>query len=217
MKLRIAITALATIFALGAVAAPKLSPKAQGTEVAFVSSIQSDLNARFSTPAAAEAAGYFRYTNEDNTGSISYANNAWTSVDAKHPSQLWFDAAGHLIGADFSVPYSATAPTLWGVDPKRWEEFGAHVHYVYTNAGVPVYGHAVGEKKFVAAGGDLNHPDAATLVKMGVLKDASTVTHVFLFPHIWDLEVWVKDNPNGAFAEMNPLVKPSKSAEGGSM
>jgi hypothetical protein len=27
-------------------------------------------------------------------------------------------------------------------------------------------------------------------------------------PSIWDLIVWVKPNPSGAFAEKNPLVKP---------
>jgi hypothetical protein len=29
-----------------------------------------------------------------------------------------------------------------------------------------------------------------------------------LRPSIWDLIVWVNPNPNGAFADKNPLVKP---------
>jgi hypothetical protein len=35
----------------------------------------------------------------------------------------------------------------------------------------------------------------------------SDVVTVFDMPRIWDLIVWVKPNPNGAFAEKNPLVK----------
>ena len=39
------------------------------------------------------------------------------------------------------------------------------------------------------------------------------VKKVFVFPALWDLQVWVMQNPNGAFAEMNPLVKPSATAD----
>jgi hypothetical protein len=63
-------------------------------------------------------------------------------------------------------------------------------------------------KAWVKAGGDLQHPSAETLVKMGKVKSASEVTTIFDFPTLWDLIVWVKPNPNGAFAEKNPLVKP---------
>jgi hypothetical protein len=188
----------------------------QGPEAIFVGSIQKDLNARFSTPADAEKAGYFRYTNEDNTGAISYANLNWQSTDPQHPSQLWYSVDGKLIGADFSVlkSNSPAQPQLWGVNPSRWEDFDAHVHYVLQNPdGTMVYSKATSVKKFKAAGGDPNNPQAATLVKMGLAKDASSVKHVFLFPSIWDLEVWVTPNPLGAFAEKNPLVKPSKNAE----
>lgn len=55
--------------------------------------------ARFPHASDAEKAGYVRYTNEDNTGSISYANFSWTS-DPTHPSQLWYDKSGNLLGAD---------------------------------------------------------------------------------------------------------------------
>jgi len=188
----------------------KLSPKPLASELAFVSGIQSDLMARFPTAASAEAAGYVRYTDEDETGAISYVNPAnLPNGDATHPSQLWYDVKGNLLGADFSVPWTADRPKIWGVDPSRWDRFGAHVHYVYTDAtGNKVYGKAVGAKQFAAAGGDLSKPDAATLQKMGAIKDASTVNYVFAFPKIWDLIVWVKTNPNGAFAEKNPLVIP---------
>ncbi len=80
----------ATSFAGAAMkmAPAKLPDTPVRAEVQFVNSIQADLMKRFPTAADAEKAGYFRYTTEDNTGAISYANLAWQSVDAKHPSQL---------------------------------------------------------------------------------------------------------------------------------
>lgn len=192
-----------------------LSPKPQGAEVAFVTSIQKDLTARFPTAADAEKAGYFRYTNEDDTGAISYANLQWQSADPQHPSQLWYDVNGNLLGADFSQPMAkgSTAPNLWGVNPGRWVPFHHHVHYILDDgAGKLTYG-ATSSKKFKAAGGDADNPQAATLVAMGIAKSPAQVKRVFSFPAIWDLIVWVKPNPNGAFAEKNPLVVPSANAE----
>ena len=198
--------------ALAADATPP--PQPQGAEVAFVSGVTKDLNARFPTPSDAEKAGYFRFTNEDKTGAISYANLQWQSADPQHPSQLWYSVNGKLLGADYSVlkSNSPNKPSLWGVNPQRWDTFRAHVHYVLTGAdGKETYG-ATSVTKFTTAGGDSTNPQAATLVKMGIVKDASQVKHVFLFPAIWDLELWVTPNPTGAFAEANPLVKPSANA-----
>lgn len=208
-----AVAALAVLAFGIAPAADALSPKPQGAEVAFVDGISKDLNARFPTEADAERAGYFRYTNEDDTGAISYANLQWISADPAHPSQLWYSASGKLIGADFSRTYVAgNPPHLWGVNPQRWEHFGAHVHWVIDANGKETYG-ATSVAKFKAAGGNPDDPQAATVVALGKAKDASQVKHVFLFPSIWDLDVWVTPNPNGAFAEKNPLVHPSANAE----
>ncbi len=211
-RFSIALLASLTLSACVGLAADTLSPKPQGAEVAFVSGIQSDLTRRFATIPQAQAAGYFRYTYEDNTGSISYANLQWTSNDPQHPSQLWYSVDGKLLGADFSQPYVAGAPpNLWGVNPQRWGHFGAHIHYVLDVNGKETYG-ATSVAKFKAAGGDPDNPQPATIVAMGIAKDASQVKHVFLFKNIWDLEVWVLPNPNGAFAEMNPNVHPSANA-----
>jgi hypothetical protein len=79
------------------------------------------------------------------------------------------------------------------------------------------YGHAVHAADFTKNGGDLNNPTAAPLVKMGKVKTADQVVKVFTFPAQWDVEVWVTPNPLGAFAETNPLVKPSKNAGMGEM
>ena len=196
-----------------------LSPAPHGGEIAFVRSIQKDLGTRFATVKEAQRAGYFRYTNEDNTGAISYADLHWHSSDPQHPSQLWYDVHGNLLGADFSELQSAspTAPHLWAVDAARWLPFRAHIHYVLTGpGGTEMYG-ATGIKKFTAAGGNPLAPRAQTLVKMHIAKSAAGVKRVFLFPAIWDLIVWIKPNPNGAFAEHNPAVVPSAKAERDSM
>ncbi|MGB6987404.1 MAG: hypothetical protein WBD74_15635 [Candidatus Aquilonibacter sp.] len=192
---------------------PALSPKPQGAEVAFVTGVQKDLNSRFATIAQAQAAGYFRFTNEDKTGSISYANLQWTSNDPEHPSQLWYSVGGKLLGADFSQPYVAgSPPNLWGVNPQRWSKFGEHIHWVLDVDGKETYG-ATSVKKWQAAGGSVDNPQAATVVALGKAKDPGQVQKVFVFDNIWDLQVWVMNNPNGAFAEMNPLVHPSANAE----
>ena len=188
--------------------ADALSGMPTAGEAPFVKAVSSDLGARFATVADAERAGYERYTDEDETGAISYANRAWTSADEKHPSQLWYDAKGRLIGADFSVPLSAAPPHLFGVDPSRWSTFHQHVHYGLVGPnGTTTYG-ATGAKKIAAAGGDPAHPTAKDLVAMGIAKDASDVRFAFDFPAIWDLGVWVIPNASGAFADKNPAVKP---------
>ena len=70
----------------------------------------------------------------------------------------------------------------------------------------------VGIKKFMAAGGNPQDPQPQTLVALGRAKDVAQVKRVFLSPHFWDLIVWVTPNPNGAFADKNPLVKVTNSA-----
>jgi hypothetical protein len=206
----------ALLASLGTVALADADPTYHGplsqAEKQFVASIQSDLMARFPHAADAEKVGYVRFTNEDDTGAISYANLAWDSKDSKHPSQLWYDVNGNLLGADFSVPETAKSPpALWGITPGRWAEFGAHVHYVSLVDGKPKYDQAVGAKQWVAAGGNLAHPAPETLVKLGRVTTPAEVKTLFLFPSIWDLTVWVKPNPAGAFADKNPDVKPSTS------
>src|SRR5580704_16697969 len=141
MIIRTAVNAVAALILTAGIAlaaptpspmpSPTLNPQPQGTEIAFVTGIQKDLMARFPTAADAIKAGYFRFGNEDSDGAISYANLQWTSTDPQHPSQLWYDVKGRLLGADFSVLQSdsPSAPSLWGVQPARWVKFRAHIHY----------------------------------------------------------------------------------------
>lgn len=204
---------------------PKLPDKPLATELAFVNAQTTQLNASFPNPAAAEQAGYFRYTNEDKTGAISYANLKWNSAadpSQPEPSQLWYDVHGRLLGADYSVPLDATnsaaPPKLWGLDPGRWFKFSRpHVHYILQGTTDAAFGHAVRGTDFTKNGGDLANPTAAPLVKMGKVTSPDLVSKVFTFPAQWDVEIWVTPNPLGAFAETNPNVKPSKNAGAGEM
>jgi hypothetical protein len=209
----------ALLFALagghGAIARADEGPTYDGPisppEAQFIQSMQNDLYKRFPHAGDAEKAGYVRYTGIDETGSISYANRQWVS-DLTHPSQLWYDKNGNLLGADFSVPRpnGEARPHLWGIDPGRWVEFDGHVHYVLKDpaTGALTYDHWIWNRDFVAAGGSLDNPSADTVVKLGKATSVGNVVTIFEFPTIWDLIVWVKTNPNGAFAYKNPSVIP---------
>ncbi len=206
--------AVALVFSPAFAASETPSGKPSAAEAPFVTKMAADLGARFATTDAAVKAGYLRYTDEDETGAISYANRQWTSADATHPSQLWYDARGKLLGADFSVPQTGAPPQLFGVDPQRWQKFGLHIHYGLVGpSGTTTYG-ATSAKKLAAAGGDPKMPTAPDLVKLGIAKRPADVRFVFVFPAIWDLPVWIMPNPDGAFAEKNPNVKPV-AAKGG--
>jgi hypothetical protein len=184
------------------------------SETTAVGEIAAALNKRFPDPAAAQKAGYVRYTNEDDTGAISYADKQWDSTSIERPSQLWYDVNGRLLGADYSVLVAEhpTPPALFGITPSRFAEFNAHIHYVVRNAdGSLTYSRAVGAKKYAAAGLDPQHPTAAGLVNIGAVDSPERVATVFLFPHIWDVTVWVLPNPDGAFADKNPNVKPAQT------
>ncbi|HTX02682.1 MAG TPA: hypothetical protein VMD07_03290 [Candidatus Acidoferrales bacterium] len=189
----------------------KLSPHADAAERAFIARASRFVHKHYATTAAAARAGFVRFTNEDKSGAISWANQRWMSVDADHPSQVWYDASGRLIGVDYSVLQSDTTqpPNLWGINPARWSVFHAHIHYGLRLAGGMKYG-AVSTKRFSEAGGSIASPTKQTLVDMGIAKNPSEVAFVFLFPSIWDVNFWVIPNPNGQFAELNPKIKPAK-------
>ncbi len=167
-------------------------------EQQFVASVKADLLARFPHVTDAEKAGYVRYTSPDDTGAISYANQHW-NADATHPSQLWYDASGNLMGADFSVPRpnGEARPQVWGINPGRWYEFNGHVHYVVKMPdGKILYDQWIWNKDWTAAGGSLSSPAAATVVTLGKVPSADYIQTIFEFPTQWDLIVWVQ--PHGA-------------------
>jgi hypothetical protein len=172
------------------------------SETQFLESVRRDLIARFPRVTDAEKAGYVRYTAPDDTGAISYANQQWVS-DPTHPSQLWYDNDGNLMGADFSVPRpnGEARPQVWGINPGRWYEFNGHVHYVIKEPGSSktVYDQWIWNNDFVAAGGSLAKPSAATVAKIGRVPSADYISTIFEFPTQWDLIVWVKPHAVGPF------------------
>jgi len=200
-------------------AAPKAPPNTPtAEEMPFVTKATADLNAAYGTTSGAAKAGYFRYNNEDNTGAISWVNTKYWTSDEMHPSQLWYDVKGRLIGVDYSLPYTDAKhpPSMWGILPARWFLFGSHVHYILRQPnGSLKYGLYLEDKVVKAHGGDPAHPTAADVVKAGKAKSASQVATTFAFPDLWDLEFWLVPNPSGAFAVKNPNVKPSANAEKG--
>jgi len=206
MKVR-AIAALVAAFCALATAAradeqPTYAGPLTPAESQFVQSVQRDLAARFPRVSDAEKAGYIRYTGVDDTGAISYANRQWAS-DPTHPSQLWYDTSGNLLGADFSVlrPNQEPRPHLWGINPGRWYEFNGHVHYVTKDpqTGSMAYDQWAWNADFANAGGNVSNPSPETLAKMHAVPSANYIATIFEFPTIWDLIVWVKPHPAGPF------------------
>jgi hypothetical protein len=202
--------------------APTPAPSPDAAEAAFLKKIMADLPRLYPNPDAAVKAGYVRYSNEDETGAISFANpSRFDTKDPDQPAQLWYDVKGRLVGADFSSRRDpdatpaprAARPSIFGIAPARFGTVGAHVHYVTCDKTTHkcVYGKAVGAKKYAAAG-DVEHPTADGLVKTGAVKNAADVSAVFLYPAIYNVSVWVVPNPLGQFAEANPNVVPSAHA-----
>jgi hypothetical protein len=201
--------AMALLVAFCALAAPAAADENQTytgplspAEQQFVQSAQRDLMARFPHAADAEKAGYVRYTAPDDTGAISYANPQFWNSDPTHPSQLWYNASGDLMGADFAVPRpnNEPRPQLWGINPGRWYEFNGHVHFVIKMPdGKMLYDQWVWNNNFAAAGGDVAKPSAQTLVKLGRVPNADYVSAIFEMPTQWDLIVWLTPHAAGTF------------------
>ncbi|HEY1654666.1 MAG TPA: hypothetical protein VGF86_06110 [Candidatus Tumulicola sp.] len=205
MKRRLAALVFGLALASAAVARADEGPTFTGpltpAETQFVDSVRQDLMARFPHVGDAEKAGYVRYTSVDNTGAISYANQQW-NADPTHPSQLWYDQQGNLMGADFSFPrpHGEPRPQRWGVNPGRWYEFNGHVHYVAQMPdGKTYYDQWIWNDDFTRAGGNLSKPSADTVAKLGKVDDPKYITTIFEFPTQWDLIVWLKPHAAGAF------------------
>jgi hypothetical protein len=195
--------------------APPDTPTA--AEQPFVTKATAELQKLYGTEALADKAGYYRYNNEDKTGAISWVNPKYWTSDETHPSQVWYDVKGRLIGVDYSVPWTDAKhpPKMWGIDPRRWFEFEHHVHWAVKQPDGSLKYDGAEDKDVKKVRGDPDHPTAADIVKMGKAKHASDVAFVFPFAHLWDLEFWLIPNPSGVFATKNPNVKPSHTMSSG--
>jgi len=79
--------------------APTAAPSPSAAEASFLKKIMTDLPKRYPTTQAAVKAGYLRYSNEDETGPISYANpTPWYPTAPHVPAPLWYAVNGRLVG-----------------------------------------------------------------------------------------------------------------------
>ncbi len=197
--------AVVAMFAIANAVPPPSTSAPNAAERRFVAARAQELHARFPTTSDAEHGGYFRYTDEDPAGIIAYANLRWLS-DEHHPSQLWYDERGRLIGADFSryVTDRARRPRLWGLAAGRWTHFIEHVHFG-TRSGRFRYG-AIYVDRYREAGGDPRRPTSQPIVRLRFAKNARDVKFVFYFPELWVASMWLVPNPLGPFADTNPSV-----------
>ena len=193
------------------IAQPMLPPVPDAAEGKFLARVTPDLHARFADENAARAAGYIRYTDEDQDGIISFTDLHWFTDDPSHPAQLWYDAHGRLIGTDYtmSVADRSKRPDIWGLQPGRWVHFIAHMHYVVKEPdGTMRYGSLL-NPTYRANGGDPAHPTAQPLVRLGIAQKPADVVAIFQLPEIWIASMWLVPNPKGAFNDSDPLVKPT--------
>ena len=205
--------ALAAALPLASTAAGTKAPPdtPMAGERPFVTRATAELQDLYGSTAKAKDAGYFRFNNEDRTGAISWVNLKYWKSDETHPSQLWYDVKGRLIGVDYALPWTDKnhPPKVWGILPARWFEFPAHVHYATKQSNGSLKYGGFESKDFKKLGGDPDDPTAADVVKAHKASSASQVAFVFPFRHVWDLEFWLVPNPSGVFAEKNPNVHPS--------
>ena len=197
---------------------PPTAAPLNAAERAFYERASGTLQHLYPNPAAAEKAGYIRYTNEDRTGAISYENsNYFNTPEVQHPQQLWYDVNGRLLGADFSQTVAAyPEPTLFGLQRARFHHIPLHVHYGLRQPnGTIRYGLYVTAADFRAASLDPQRPTAADLVKLGKATSVDQVAFVFPLLENWDAQMWLIPNPAGQFADANPSVKPSPTQGGG--
>lgn len=195
-----------------ATAAPTQTPLS-AAEATFYHHASAALNKLYPKPAAAIKAGWFRYSNEDDSGAISYVNpHDFETPDVAHPQQLWYDVRGRLLGADFSQLAAAhpNGPHLFGIAPARFSTVPLHIHYGVKKAdGTIEYGWYVNPAAFTAAGLNPLKPTATDLVKLGKVKSVTSVAFVFANLKNFDATMWLIPNPAGQFADKNPNVKPS--------
>ena len=177
-------------------------------EAGFIADVAMVLHQRYATTAAATGAGYFQMTGVGRDGTMIWFNGKWDSdVDAYHPNFLWYDKAGRLVGLDYELTASANpkppGAQSYPVAASRWTIIPAHMHFAYRlpdgktkRRGARLIPHVTGD------------PTAAQLRAAKLLPPTATLLWSHDHPKSWDLGFWVVPNPDGAFAALDPLVKP---------
>jgi hypothetical protein len=197
---------LSALVAIAIAASPQPAKPSQ-SEAAFVAQVTQALTAEFPTTADAKAHGYMQMTHMESDGTIIYATMRYDGIDVNHPNFLWYDRNGRLVGLDYEYPKYAWAKPpgahFYPVASSRWTTVGSHEHFAYTIAGGPMQYHGARptpnlEGKTITA--DELRAD-------GLLPKGAKLAWAEFHPSCWDLGFWVVPNPNGAFADLDPLVK----------
>lgn len=188
--------------------APTPTPKANPAETAFIADVTKALQAKYSTSHAAAAAGYYQMTRLEDDGTSVWFNDAWDAGVGKYaPHFLWYDKHGKLVGLDYQYLVSTyPKPPGTSVYPfmaSRWTTIDAHMNFAYTLPDGTIKRH--GAELLPHQKGD---PTAAQLRAAKLLPANATLLWAHYHPKSWDLGFWHVPNPNGAFADLNPLVKP---------
>lgn len=184
-----------------------MAPKPTAAEAAFVGSVARGLQAKYPTDQAALKAGYYRTTRLEPDGTIIYFNNAWNPTKLQ-PNFLWYDKNGKLVGLDYQYLLSAypnpPGQNVYPVAASRWTTIDPHIHYGYRLPDGTIKWK--GYKMLPGMRG--NRLTEAELRTAKLLPTNAKLLWTYVHPKSWDLGFWLVPNPNGAFADRNPNVKP---------
>ena len=184
-----------------------LPPTPAPGEAAFIADVTKALQAKYPTTTAATAAGYSQMTNLGNDGTAVWFNDKWDANVSKYaPNFLWYDKHGKLVGLDYQYTVSANPKLPAGAYPvnaSRWTTIPPHMHFAYK-----LPSSTVKRRGAMLLKGETADPTAAQLKAAKLLPAHATLLWAHYHPKTWDLGFWLVPNPNGAFADLNPLVKP---------
>jgi len=176
-------------------------------EAAFIADVTQALQAKYPTAASATAGGYYQMTRLEDDGTTIWFNNKWDSNVSKYePNFLWYDKHGKLVGLDYQYEGGATPKLPAGVYPvkaSRWTTIDPHIHFAYK-----LPNGTIKRRGAMLLKGETADPTATQLKVAKLLPANATLLWAHYHPKSWDLGFWLVPNPNGAFADLNPLVKP---------
>jgi hypothetical protein len=206
------ITVLASAFVgsqLTSASADKLPPKPNAAEASYIATVTKALQAKYPTAHTAVAGGYYQMTRLGRDGTSIWFNDKWDNDVSKfEPNFLWYDKNGKLVGLDYQYLTSShpkpPGKDIYPVMGSRWTTIPAHMHFAYK----------LPDGTIKRRGAELvpklhsEMPTAAELRAAKLLPAKATLLWAHVHPKSWDLGFWLVPNPNGVFADLNPLVKP---------
>ncbi len=181
--------------------------KPNDTELTFISGVQQKLLAKYPNASDALKAGFIQMTGIGDDGTAIYFNRRFDGIDSVHPNFLWYDRNAKLVGLDYEYPVakspSPPSTSAYPVLPRRWTTVATHVHFAYRIGDGPV------QRKGARVRPNLTGETitAQQLREDKLLPNHATLLWAYYHPKCWDLGFWLVPNPNGAFAELDPLIR----------